>query len=186
MPSNHLILCHPLFLPPSIFPSIRVFSSESALPIRWPKYWSFSISPSMNIQGWFSLGWTGWILQSKGLKSLFQYHSSKASVLWCSAFFYGPTLTSIHDYRENHSFDSMDICWQRNVFAFLICCRVCYSFPSKEQVSFNFIAAIMITICNDSGTQENKVGHCFHCFLIYLPLSDGTRCKDLHFLNVEF
>ena len=70
MPSNHFILCCPLFLPPSIFPSIKVFSNESVLRIRWPEYWSFSfkISPPMNIQDRFPLGWTGWIsLQSKGL-----------------------------------------------------------------------------------------------------------------------
>ena len=74
MPSNHLILCHPLLLLPSIFSSIRVFTSESTLRIRWPKYWSFSfsISPSNNIQDWFPLGWTGWIsLQSKGLSRVF-------------------------------------------------------------------------------------------------------------------
>ena len=91
MPSNHLTLCRPLLLLPSIFPSIRVFSNESALCIRWPKYrsFSFSISPSMNIQDWFPLGWTGWIsLQSKELsKSLHQHHSSKASILRGSAFF---------------------------------------------------------------------------------------------------
>ena len=74
MPSNHLILCHPLLLLPSIFPSIRVFSNESALRIRWPKYWSFSfnISPSNEHPGLISLGWTGWIsLQSKGLSRVF-------------------------------------------------------------------------------------------------------------------
>ena len=74
MPSNHLILCRPLLLPPSIFPSIRVFSNESVLHIRWPKYWSFcfSISPSNEHSGLISLGWTGWIsLQSKGLSRLF-------------------------------------------------------------------------------------------------------------------
>ena len=74
MPSNHLILCRPLLLLPSVFPSIRVFSSESVLHIRWPKYWSFSfsISPSNDIQDWFPLGWTGWIsLQSKGLSRVF-------------------------------------------------------------------------------------------------------------------
>ena len=74
MPSNHLILCHPL-LPPSIFPSIRVFSNESVIRIRWPKYWSFSFPASvlpMNIQGWFPLGWTGLIsLQHKGLSRVF-------------------------------------------------------------------------------------------------------------------
>ena len=74
MPSNHLILCSPLLLLPPIFPSIRVFSNESALCIRWPKYWSFrfNISPSMNIENWFPLGWTSWIsLQSKGLSRVF-------------------------------------------------------------------------------------------------------------------
>ena len=74
MPSNHLILCRPLLLLPSIFPSIRVFSNESALHIRWPKYWSFSfnISPSNEHQDWSPLGWTGWIsLQSKGLSRVF-------------------------------------------------------------------------------------------------------------------
>ena len=81
---------HPHLLLPSIFPSIRVFSNESVLCIRWPKYWSFSSASDlpMNIQGWFLLGWTGWIfLQPKGLSSLLQYHSSKSSVLLCSAFF---------------------------------------------------------------------------------------------------
>ena len=90
MPSNNLILCHPLLLLPSIFPSIRDFSNESALHIRWSKYWSFSfnISPSMNTQDWSPLGWIGWIsLQSKGLSRVLQYHSSKASILWHSAFF---------------------------------------------------------------------------------------------------
>ena len=90
MSSNHLILCRPLLLPSLIFSSIRIFSSESVLRIRWTKYWSssFSISPSVNIQGWSPLGWTGWIsLQSKGFSSLLQYHSSKASIFWCSAFF---------------------------------------------------------------------------------------------------
>ena len=74
MPSSHLILCRPLLLPPSIFPSIRVSSNESALRLRWPKYWSFSfsISLSTNIQDWFPFGWTGWIsLQSKGLSRVF-------------------------------------------------------------------------------------------------------------------
>ena len=75
MPSNHLILCRPLLLPPSIFPSIRVFSNESVLCIRWPKYWSFLASSSVlpvNIQDWFPLGWTGWMsLQSKGLSRVF-------------------------------------------------------------------------------------------------------------------
>ena len=90
IPSNHLILCHPLLLPPSICPSIRVFSNESALRIRWPKYWSFSfsISPSNEHPGLiFRMDWLDLLAVQGTLKSLLQYHSSKASILWCSAFF---------------------------------------------------------------------------------------------------
>ena len=88
MPSNHLILCHPLLLPPSIFPRIRVFSNESALHIRWPKYWSFSfnISPSNEYSGLISFKMDLFAVQGT-LKSLLQHHSSKASILWRSAFF---------------------------------------------------------------------------------------------------
>ena len=91
MPSNHLILCHPLPLPPSIFPSIRVFSNESVLHIRWPKYWSFnfSISPSSEYSGLisFRMDWLDLLAVQGTLKSLLQHHSSKASILLCSAFF---------------------------------------------------------------------------------------------------
>ena len=91
MPSNHLILCQPLLLPPSIFPSIRVFSSESALHIRWPKYWSFSfnISPSNEDSGLisFRMDWLDLLAVQGTLKSLLQHHSSKASILQHSAFF---------------------------------------------------------------------------------------------------
>ena len=94
MPSNQLIHCHPLLLLPSVFPRIRVFSNESALPIRWPKYWSFSfsISPSNEYSGLisFMMDWLDLLAVQGTLKSLFQHHSSKASkasILWCSAFF---------------------------------------------------------------------------------------------------
>ena len=107
MPSNHLLLCHPLLLLPSILPSIRVFSNESVLRIRWPKYWSFSysISSSNEYSGLisFRIDWFDLAVQGT-LKSFLQYHSSKASILCHSAFFYGPTLASIHDYWKNHSF----------------------------------------------------------------------------------
>ena len=107
-PSNHLILCHPLLLQPSIFPSIRVFSNASALRIRWPKYWSFtfSISPSNEYSGLitFRMDWLDLLAVQWTLESLLQYHSSKALVLQCSAFFM-VQLTSIHDYWKNHSFD---------------------------------------------------------------------------------
>ena len=108
MPSSHLILCCPLLLLPSISSSIRVFSSESALHIRWPKNWgfTFSIVLPMNIQGWFSLRLTGliWFAVQDTLKSLLQHHSSKASIHQCSAFF-KVQLTSIHDHWKNHSFE---------------------------------------------------------------------------------
>ena len=91
MPSNHLILCRPLLLLPSIFPSIRVFSNESVLPIRWPKHWSFSfiISPSSEHRGLtsFRMDWLDLLAVQGTLKSLLQHHSSKASILWWSAFF---------------------------------------------------------------------------------------------------
>ena len=91
MPSNHLILCHPLLLLPSVFASLRVFSSESVLCIRWPKYWnvSFSISPSSEYSGLisFRMDWLDLLTVQGTLKSLLRHHSSKPSILWCSAFF---------------------------------------------------------------------------------------------------
>ena len=91
VPSNHLVLCHPLLLLPSIFPSIRVFSNESVLRVRWPKYWSFSfsLSPSNEYSGliFFRIDWLDLLAVQGTLKSLLQYHSSKTSILQCSAFF---------------------------------------------------------------------------------------------------
>ena len=108
MPSNHLILCHSLLLPPSIFPSIRVFSNESVLPIRWPKYCSFrfSISPSNEYSGLISFRMDWWnLLTVQGtLKSLLQHHSSKASILQCSAFFI-VQISHLYVTYGNHSFD---------------------------------------------------------------------------------
>ena len=108
MSSNHLVLCHPLLLLSSIFLSIRVFSSESVLCIRWPKYWSFSfnIYPSNDYSGLisFRIDWFDLFAVQGILKSLLQQHSSKASILWHSAFFM-VQLTSIHDYWKNHSLD---------------------------------------------------------------------------------
>ena len=107
-PSNHLILCCPLLFPPSIFSSIRVFSKGSVLPIRWPKYWNFgfSMSPSNEYSRLisFRMDWLDLLAVQGTLKSLLQHHSSKASILWCSAFFIVQP-TSIHDYWKNHSLD---------------------------------------------------------------------------------
>ena len=115
MPSNHVILCCPRLPLPSIFPRIRVFSSESALHIRWPKYWSFSfsISPSSVYSGLLSFSIDWFDLAAQGaLNSLLQHHNSKASVLWRSAFF---TIQLSHPYMttgKKHSFDYTDLCWQ--------------------------------------------------------------------------
>ena len=123
MPSNHLILCCPLLLP-SLFPSIRVFSSESALCIRWPKYWSFSfsISPSNEHPGLISLrmDWLDLLAVQGTLKSS---QAPQLKIINSSAFslLYGPTLTSIHDYWKNHSFDYIDL-WQQSDVCFIIHC----------------------------------------------------------------
>ena len=121
MPSNHLILSCPLLFLLSIFPSIRASSNESAPRIRWPKYWSFSfnISPSNEYPGLisFRMGLLDLLAVQGTLKSLLQYHSSKASILQRSAL-YGPALTSLRDYWKSHSFDNMNLCWQSDVSAF--------------------------------------------------------------------
>ena len=109
MPSNHLILCDPLLLPPSILPSIRVFFNESVLRIRWPKYWSFSfsISPSNEYSGLISLrmDWLDLLAVQGTLKSLLQHHSSKASILWHSAFFMVQLSYPYMTTEKNHRFD---------------------------------------------------------------------------------
>ena len=122
MPSNYLILCRPLLLQPSIFPSIRVFSNESALSIRWPKYWSFSfsISPSNEYSGLisFRIDWFDLLAVQRTLKSLLQHQSSKASVFQCSVFFM-VQLSHLYITAGNaHSFDYMDLCRQSDVSAF--------------------------------------------------------------------
>ena len=110
MPSNHLILCHPLLLPLSIFPSIRIFSNESVLHIRWPKYWSFSfsISPSNEYSGLisFRIDWLDLLAVQETLKSLLQHHSSKASISLALSFLYSPTLTSIYACLKNYCLKS--------------------------------------------------------------------------------
>ena len=169
MPSNHLILRCPLLLPPSIFPSIRVFSSESALGIKWPKYWSFSFIPSNEYSGLisFRMDWLDLLAAHGTLKSLLQHHSSKASVLWCSAFF---IVQLSHPYTTTGKTRALTILTyvsQVMSLLFNMLSYICHSFSSKEQESLNFMA--VVTICSDSGAQENKVCHSFHCFPINLP-----------------
>ena len=192
MPSSHLILCHPLLLLPPIPPSIRVFSKESTLHIRWPKYWSFSFSiiPSKEIPGLisFRMDWLDLLAVQGTLKSLLQHHSSKALILQHSgspAFFivqlshpYMTTGKTIALTRRTFVGKVMSLLF--NMLSRL----VLYNFSSNEQASFNFVATV--TICSDFGVQKNKVNHCFHCFPFYLPWSNGTRCHDLSFLKIEF
>ena len=186
MPSNILILCRLLLLSPSIFPSIRIFSNKSVLHIRWPKYWSFSISLSQEYSGLISfiIDWFYLLAIQGTLKSLLQHHSSKASVLLCSVFF---IVQLSHPYMTT----GKTIALTRRTFVdkamsllLNMLSRLVIAFLPKEQASFNFMAAV--TTCSDFGAPKNKVCHCFHCFSIYLSWSNGTRCHDLSFLNVEF
>ena len=115
---NHLVLCRSLFLLPSIFPSIKIFSDESALRIRWPKYWSFSICPSSEYSGLisFRVCWFDLLAVQETLKSLFQHHNLKASILWYSAFFM-VQLSHLCMTTGKNSFDYTDLCQQSDVSA---------------------------------------------------------------------
>ena len=187
--------CHPtisssVILLTSDFPSIRVFSSESVLCIRWPEYWSFSfsISPSNEYSGLisFRMDWLDLLAVQGTLKSLLQHHSSKTSVLWHSVFF---TVQLSHPYMTT----GKTIALTRQTFVDKVM-SLLFSMMSRLVIAFlprskclNFMAAV--TIWGDFGAQENKI---CHCFPIYLPWGDGTRCHDLFFffydhsfLNVE-
>ena len=164
MPSNHLILCRPLLLLPSIFPSIRVFSNESVLHIRWSKYWSFSfnISPSNECSGLisFRMDWLERLAVQRTLKSLLQHHISKASILHCSALFVVQLSYPYMTTGKKHSFDYMDLCWQSDV-------------PAGFVIAFlpwNKCLLIMaaVTISSDFGVQENSLS-LFPFFPICLP-----------------
>ena len=154
--SNHLILCCPLLLLPSIFPSIRVFSNDSALHIRWPKYWSFSfnISPSNEHPGLvsFRMDWLDLLAVQGTCKSLLQHHSSKASILWHLAFF---IVQLSHPYMTTGKTTALT----RRTFVgkvmsllFNMLSLVGHNFSSKEQASFYFMAEV--TICSDFGAPK--------------------------------
>ena len=188
MPSSHLILCRPLLLLPPIPPSIRVFSNESTLRMRRPKYWSFSFSiiPSKEIPGLVSFRMDCWDLFAvQGtLKSLLQHHSSKASILRCSAFFtvqlshpYMTTGKTIALTRWNFVGKVMSLLFNmlsRLVIAFL---------PRSRRLLISWLQSPSAVILEP---PKDKICHCFHCFLTYLPWNDGTGCHDLSFMNVEF
>ena len=171
MPSNHLILCHPLLLLPSIFPSIRVFSNESILHIRWPKYWSFSfsISPSNEYSGLisFRINWWDLLAVQGTLKSLLQHHSSKASILRCSALF---IVQLSHPYMTTEK----TIALTRWTFVgkvmsllFNMLSRLVVTFlPRSKCLLISWLQSPSAVILEP---PKNKVSHCFHCFPISLP-----------------
>ena len=171
MPFNHLILCHPLLLLPSIFPSIRVFSNESALHIRWPKYWNFSfnISPSNEHPGLisFRMDWLDLLSVQWTLKSLLQHRSSKPSILLCSAFF-------IVQLSHPHMTTGKTITLARWTFVgkvmsllFNMLSRLVITFlPRSKPLLISWPQSLSALILHP---PKNKVSHCFHCFPIYLP-----------------
>ena len=149
MPSNHLILCCPLLLLPSIFTSIRVFSNELVLRIRWPKYWSFSISPSSEYSGLISsrIDRFDLLVVQGTLKSVLQHQNSKASVLWRSAFF---MVQLSHPYMTTGKTIALTMqSFLSKVMSLLfdMLSRVCHGLPSKKQVSSNVTGTV--TICSD-------------------------------------
>ena len=170
MPCNHLILCYPLLLLPSIFPSIRGFSNESVLHIRWPKYWSFSfsISPSNEYSGLisFRINWLDLLVVQGTLKSLLQHHSSKASILQRSAFF---MVQISHPYMTT----GKTIALTRQTFVgkvmsllFNMLSRLVINFlPKNKRLFISWLQSKSAVILEP---QENKVSHYFHCFPIYL------------------
>ena len=169
MPSNHLILCCPLLLPPSIFPRIRVFSSESVLHIRWPKYWSFSFtfSPPNEHPGLISFRMDSLdLLAVQGtLKSFLQHHNSEAPIFQCSAFF---TVQLSHPYMTTGNGKTLALTRQTFVgkvmsLLFNMLSRLVITFLPRSK-HLNFMA--VVTICSDFGAQKNKVLNYFHCFPI--------------------
>ena len=167
MPSNHLILCHSLLLLSSSFPRIRVFSTESALCIRWPKYWSFSfsISPPNEYPGLisFRIDWLDLLAVQGTLKSLLQHHSSKAFILWRSAFF---IIQLSHPYMTT----GKTIPLTRQIF---VACVMSLLFNMLSRLVIAFLPRsrhlLISWLQSPSETPKNKVCHCCHCFPIYLP-----------------
>ena len=142
MPSNHLILCCPLLLPPSIFPSIRIFSNESALYIRWLKYWSFSfnISPSNEYSGLisFRMNWLD-LLTVKGLSRIFSNTTVRKHQFFSAQPSYGPALTSILDYCKNHSFDETYLCQQISLLCNMLSRLVIAFFPRSKRLLISWL-----------------------------------------------
>ena len=186
MPSKHLILCQPLFLLPSIFPSIMVFSNKSALRIRWPNIGvsaSASVLP-VNTQDWSPLGWAGWIsFLSRGLSRAFSNTNSKPSILWRSAFFMVQVLHPYMTTGKTIALTRWKFVAKVMFLLFNKLSRLVIAFLTRNKC--HWISWLQSPSAMILEPPKNKVSHCFYCFPIYLPWSDGTRCHDLSFLNVE-
>ena len=186
MLSNDLMLCCSLLLLPSIFPSIRVFSNELTLRIRWPNYWSFSVSssPSDEYSGFisFRIDQFDLLAVQEALKSVLQLHSLKTSILQHSAFF---MVQLSHMYMTTWKTIAWLWIFVGRVMSllFIMLSHLVIAFLPRSKI-FNFIA--VVTVCSGFGAQENEVCHCFHFFSFSLPWSDGTRFHDFSFFNVEF
>ena len=188
MLSNHLILCHSLLLLPSIFSSIRVFSSESALHIRWSKYWnvSFSVSPSNEYSGLisFRIDWLDLLAVQGTLMSLLQDHSLKASILQCSAFF---VIQLLHPYMttgKKIDFTIWTFAGKVMSLLFNILPRFVIAFlPRGKHLLISWLQSSSAVILEPKKIKCFTVSIFFH---IDLSWSGGTRCHDLTFLNVEF
>ena len=183
---NHLTLCHLLLLLPSIFPSMRVFSNESVLCIRWPEYWSFSfnISPSYKYSGLisFRLDWLDLLAVQRTLTSLLQYHSSKASIIRCSVFF---VVQLSHSYMTTGKIIALTIRTFVGIvisLLFNMLSRLLVAFfPRSKCLSISWLQSNSALILKPKKIKSATVSIYPH-----LPWSDGTRCYDLSFLNVEF
>ena len=184
---NHLILCCPLFLLPLVFPSIGVFFNELTLCITWPKNWSLSISPSNGYSGLisFRIDWFDLLAVQGTLKSLFQHHNSKASILQGSAFFM-VHLSHLYMTTGKKTIALTKWTFVAKVMSLLFNMLSRFVTAFLPRCKHLLISLAAVTICSDFGAQENKVFHCFFCFPIYLPWSNGTGCQDPQFLNVEF
>ena len=180
---QHLILCHTLHLP-SIFPSIRVFSNESVPHIRWPKYWSFSISLSNGYSGLisFRMNWLDLLAVQGTLKSLLQHDSSKASILLCSTFFIVQLSYPYMTTGKTIALTRWTFVGKVMSLFFNMLCRLVAFLPRRKRLLISWLQSPSAVILE----PRKKVSHCFHYFPIYLPWSDGTRWRDLSFLNVEF
>ena len=148
---------------------------------------SASASVLMNIQGWFPSGLTGLILQSTGLSRVFFCTTIESINSLAFNLLYGPTLTSVHDYWKNHSFDYRDLGWQSDIFAFNMLSRFVISFrPKNKCLLILWLLCHRVAVHSDFGVQENKICHCFHFFPFYLTWRDGAGCHDFSFFIVEF